>query len=162
MDSLSSQMPASWWNAPELIAVETMFYLVFGLVAAAALVVVAAVGLLPLRRLRGTKWYVRAVLNFTSLLGVALLVGIPANALFVAVLRYRYYVPGDPTVDWLPFIPSGSWVIDPAFGGRFINGGSAELLTAGWLGLAIPVWLVAWQLHRRILRILRQRGLAER
>jgi hypothetical protein len=157
---ISSQMPASWLDAPELIAVETMFYLVFGSVAATALVVVAAVGLLPFARLRGTKWYVRAVLTFTSLLGVAALVGIPANALFVAVLRYRYYIPGDPTVGWLPFVPSGSWVIDPAFGGRFINGGSAGLLTAVWLGLAVPVWLVAWHLNRRMLRILRQRGLA--
>jgi hypothetical protein len=41
------------------------------------------------------------------LLWLALVLGIPANLIFVAAVRYRYYIPGDPLVDWLS-APQGS------------------------------------------------------
>ena len=157
----ANPVPASWADAPTLVVWETTFYLAFGLAFITALVILEAVALLPLARSRGTTWYSRAVGNSTLLCLLALLVGIPANVIFVGALRYRYYVPGDPTVDWLPFIPSGGWIIDPAFGGRFINGGSARLLAAAWLVLAIPVWIVAWRLQRSVLRVFRERNLAD-
>src|SRR4051794_3336080 len=146
-------VPASWANVQTLVVWETGFYLGFGLAFIIALVILEAVALLPLARSRGRSWYGRTVGNSMLLFAVALVVGIPANAIFVGGLRYRYYVPGDPIVDWLPFIPSGEWVVDTAMGGRFINGGSAQLLAAAWLVLAVPVWLVAWRLYRPLLTI---------
>ena len=146
----SHPVPASWTDIPVLSLEETVFYLTFGSATILVLVLGAALVLSPFASRRRDDWYTRAILRFTLLLAVALVVGIPANIIFVAAFRYRYYVPGDPTVDWLPFVPSGGWVIDPGFGGRFINGGSPQLLRVLWLVLAAPVWFIAWRLHCRL------------
>jgi hypothetical protein len=37
-------------------------------------------------------------------------------------------------------ILSRTWLIDPQFGGRFLDGGSPDLLFWVWLALAVPVW----------------------
>ena len=89
--------------------------------------------------------------------GVALVFGAPANLVFTAVMRYHFYIPGDPLVDWLPFIPSGAWLIDAQFGGRFINGGSPGLLRLAWLVLAVPVWSGATFVERRLAPVLDSR-----
>ena len=49
--------------------------------------------------------------------GAALVLGAPANLVFTAVMRHHFYIPGDPLVDWLPFIPSGARLADEQFGG---------------------------------------------
>lgn len=72
----------------------------------------------------------------------------------VASLRYDAYIPGDPTVDWLPFFPSGGWIIDPQFGGRFINGGSPAMLMPSWVLLDVP-WVGAWRAEPRVGGLLR-------
>jgi len=53
-----------------------------------------------------------------------------------------------------PSLASGAWLIDPQFGGRFLDGRSPGLLFCGWLALAVPVWsgaaVVARWLDRRM------------
>lgn len=77
------------------------------------------------------------------LLVAACIASAPADLLFVAMYRYHAYVPGDPMIDWLPFVHTEGWVISPREGGRFINGGSPDQLRYAWLVLAIPVWATA-------------------
>jgi hypothetical protein len=80
----------------------------------------------------------------------AFVLGTPANLIFTAVMRYRFYIPRDPLVDWVPFVPSGVWVLDPQAGGRFVNDGSPALLWCAWAMLAVPVWIGAGLAERRL------------
>jgi hypothetical protein len=138
----------SWWHLPFWAASEMYFYLLFVGVATTGLValvwlcafILSKVGVLPA---------IRAARYSTLLLFAAYLCGAPANLLFIAVFRYHAYIPGDPLVDWLPFVPTGAWVVDPNFNGRFINGGSPESLRVAWAALAVPVWATALWLTGR-------------
>lgn len=149
---------AEWWHFPFWVFSELFFYLVFAgsftVVLLLALWAVAAA-----TKVCGIKYAYRSARDLTLLFVMALLCGAPANLLFIAWLRYHAYIPGDPVVDWLPFIPSGAWIIDPNMNGRFINGGSPEQLREAWFFLAIPVWAAAWFLTRRLGRVGRSRQL---
>lgn len=130
---------AEWWHFPWWFIAESFAYLLVASMLAAALVaavwgtawVLWALGL-------RSAWSLARKGSLTTLL--AALFGLPANLLFIAALRYHRYVPADPMVDWVPFFPSGRWVLDENHGGRFINGGSPSLLGWYWLALAVPVW----------------------
>jgi|JI10StandDraft_1071094.scaffolds.fasta_scaffold545004_3 hypothetical protein len=140
---------ASLWHFPGWVAAETYFYLMF--VGGVTTVLVGGLWLCAwvLHRMRVPRVY-QVARGGTLWAIAAYLCGAPANLLFIAVFRYHAYVPGDPIVDWLPFIPTGAWVVDPNFGGRFINGGSPEQLRKAWAALALPVWLVALWLSVRL------------
>lgn len=126
---------AEWWHFPWWVLSESFFYLLVGGLVTGALEILlwGGAGLLRLAALR-RAWDSARGPSLAIALGW--LCGLPANRVFIAVFRHHKYVPGDPVVDWLPFIPSGRWVIDESFGGRFINGGSPTLLAWSWAVLA--------------------------
>jgi hypothetical protein len=90
----------------------------------------------------------RSIAVFAAILVVC---GIPANLVFVLALRDRYYVAADPIVDWLPWLPSGDWVLDVPCGGRYLEGASATTLRVAWALLAVPTWGVTFLICRRAL-----------
>jgi hypothetical protein len=140
---------ASSSDLPGWVAVESLVYLL--LVGLFTTVLVGLIWLLAAALRKAGAANALSVARYVTLLSIAAyMCGWPANLLFVAAFRYHAYIPGDPVVDWLPFAPSGAWVVDPGFNGRFINGGSAEMLRLWWLVLAIPVWLAAIGLTGRI------------
>ncbi|MET0551654.1 MAG: hypothetical protein ABW221_01360 [Vicinamibacteria bacterium] len=78
---------------------------------------------------------------FAALLVVC---GVPANLIFVVSLRETYYHAGDPIVDWLPWVPSGDWVLSKVDGGHYMNGGTVWTLRKMWLVLAVATWAGAF------------------
>jgi hypothetical protein len=139
---------ATWWHLPLWALFEVFLYVVVVGVLTTALVGVVWLVAYLSNRLRIPRAFAAA--RYTSLLFIAAyLCGVPANLVFIAYFRYHAYIPGDPVVDWVPFVPSGSWVIDPNFRGHFINGGSPELLRQAWVVLAVPVWALALWLTNR-------------
>ena len=133
--NLASMSDLPGWLATELAFYGLVASLLTGAVMGAILLVALAAS-----RLFGSPRAFAVGRRLAPMCVAALVLGAPANLVFTAVMRYRFYVPGDPLVDWLPFIPSGAWLIDPQFGGRFLAGGSPDLLFWGWLALAVPVW----------------------
>lgn len=132
-----------------MLSESSLYLLVGGLVAGALEALLwSGAGLLRLTGLRRAWDWARGP---SLAIVLAWLCGLPANLVFIAEFRYHQYIPGDPVVDWLPFFPSGRWVIDESFGGRFINGGSPTLLAWSWGVLAVPVWLAAVVLTNRLL-----------
>jgi energy-coupling factor transporter transmembrane protein EcfT len=129
----------------------TLVYLLFGGVA--SLLVAVAVGFgvslgvgFVFGAREGLKWNLRA---FCFML-ILFLCGAPANCLFTLTLRDRFYTDNDPLVDWLPWVPSGDWIIDIACQGHYLPGGSPWLLRIAWGVLALPVWIVAILIFRRV------------
>jgi hypothetical protein len=142
---------AEWWHFPYWAFSELFLYMfIAGLLTMALLLAVWAIA--AAAKTSGIGSAYRAARYVTLLLVMALLCGAPANLVFIAWLRYHAYIPGDPVADWLPFIPSGEWIIDPGMNGRFINDGSPEQLRAAWFFLAVPVWAAAWFLTGRLRR----------
>jgi hypothetical protein len=131
---------------------ETCWYLLMGGALTAAgfgiLLVLASPAVFMIGLERG------AVLARHALVFVAVLFacGAPANAIFTLTMRDRYYYAADPFVDWLPWLPSGDWVLDIACGGHYLRGASAWTLHWAWLALAIPVWALSIWCFRWLLR----------
>jgi hypothetical protein len=82
--------------------------------------------------------------------GLVVLLGVPCNLIFVVALRDRYYVAADPIVDWIPWLPSGNWILDEACGGHYLAGASVVTLRVAWALLAVPTWISAFLVLRSI------------
>jgi hypothetical protein len=65
-------------------------------------------------------------------------------------MRERFYTDNDPLVDWLPWVPSGDWVVDVSCQGHYLGGASAWTLRLAWVVLAVPVWALAIAAFRRV------------
>ena len=83
--------------------------------------------------------------------GILVLCGVPSNLIFVIALRGRYYVAADPIVDWLPWLPSGDWILDTACGGHYLDGASVATVRTAWAILALPTWVAAFLIMRQLL-----------
>jgi hypothetical protein len=139
-------------DLPGWLLTELAFYgVAAGMLAGVIVGAILAVSLVT-SRVSGSQRLLTAGRRLAMVCVAAFVLGAPASLAFTAAMRYHFYVPGDPIVDWLPFIPSGAWVIDPAFGGRFVNGGSPWLLRWAWLILAVPVWSGAVVVERHLAR----------
>ena len=147
---------ASVSDLPGWLATELVFYM-FVASALTGVIVLAILSVsLVTSWMSGSRRPLAVGRRLALVCGVALVFGAPANLVFTAVMRYHFYIPGDPLVDWLTFIPSGAWRIDAQFGGRFVNGGSPGLRLA-WLALAVPVWSGATFVERRLAPVLDSR-----
>ena len=133
-----------------LAITETLYYCFFAAFYTAAVLLVLLLLVSPAALWVGWQsfWqFCRASASFAAVLVAA---GIPANIVFVAALRNRYYVTADPIVDWLPWAPSGDWVLDIGCGGHYLRGASAVTLRIAWAALAIPTWLASIWLYKRL------------
>ena len=139
-------------DLPGWLATEMTFYFLVASALTGVVVLAILAMALAASRASGSRRPLAIGRRLALVCAAAFVCGAPANLVFTAVMRYHFYVPGDPLVDWLPFIPSGAWLIDPAFGGRFVNGGSPGLLRWVWLALAVPVWGSAVFVERRLAR----------
>lgn len=130
--------------------IETVVYLVFGSAATAALIAAILLAASPVAFAVGRRTYGRFAARLTLFAFVVFVCGVPGNLLFIAVANGRYYVPGDPLIEWLPFVPSGDWIIDPAMGGRYVGDATVWSLRTLWASIAVPTWLVAAFIYRVI------------
>ena len=137
-------------NDPRELVGEVFLYVVIGGLATILAAGIAVLVLVPLVALRGIRIFAARCLQIWVLLAFVFVLGIPANALFTALMRYSAYVPRDALVDWLPFVPSGDWVVDFVCGGYYLPGASATTLAGVWAVLALPTWLFAWHSSRRL------------
>jgi len=80
------------------------------------------------------------------------ILGAPANMAFTLLLRGRLYVPDDPFVDFLPWLPASASALGLGSRGHYLDAGSSVLLNACWLVLALPVWGAALATYRRLLK----------
>jgi hypothetical protein len=126
-------------------------YLFFGGIASLA----ALAALLTLTFLSSVALGARRAVSLAKQVSVFALVlfawGLPANVGFTLVMRGRFYADHDPLVDWLPWFPSGSWIIDWSCGGQYLGGGTAWMIAAAWVVFALPVWALALWTTRTIL-----------
>jgi hypothetical protein len=122
---------------------DTFCYLSMGgiltAVVSGALLALASPALLVMGLDRGAT-LARRALVFVAVLFAC---GAPANAIFCLTMRDRFYVAAEPVFDWLPWYPSGDWVLDVACGGHYLG---------AWLLLAIPVWAISVEIFRWLLR----------
>jgi hypothetical protein len=132
----------------EIARRETYYYILFGVPATTAILGILLVAGTPTILVWSFKAYVSLAIDAAVFAFILFACGIPGNTLFVLVCRGRLYVPGDPIVDWLPWVPSGDWIVGKADGGRYLPGGSAARLRLCWTILAIPTWSLAWWLYR--------------
>jgi hypothetical protein len=77
--------------------------------------------------------------------------GAPANIAFTLGLRGRLYVPDDPFVDFLPWLPASGSALGLGSQGHYLGEASAMALNGWWLVLAIPVWGFTLLTYRRLL-----------
>jgi hypothetical protein len=119
---------------------ESVGYLVFGGMATAVALLLAVLFVCPVAVGRGVRWWGRLTRRLSIFVCVLFLCGLPANVAFTLFMRERFYTDNDPILDWLPWIPSGDWIIDWACQGHYLNGASAWTLRLVWLILAVPVW----------------------
>lgn len=137
-------------NDPRELVGEVFLYVVIGGLATILAAGIAVLVLVPWVAFRGIRIFAARCLQSWVLLAFVFVLGIPANALFTALMRYSAYVPRDALVDWLPFVPSGDWVVDFVCGGYYLPGVSATTLASVWAVLALPTWLFAWRSSRRL------------
>lgn len=146
--------------SPFDIGLEIFAYFVFAGIFTAAVVVVIAVAAAPVAWWRGAQWYsswfARVCLLFASLY----LCGLPGHLMSAAFLRGRYYIAGDPLVDFLPFLLPGDWIIDPSMNGHYIQGATAVTLYPSWALMAVPTWAVSILLYRHWAKGFRHSALA--
>jgi hypothetical protein len=122
---------------------ETLWYLGASIAVGALLLGLAFIVGSPIAFWVGVWPALHAFRTLALFAGLLVLCGVPSNLLFVMGLRDRYYVAGDPIVDWLPWVPSGDWILDRCCGGRYLDGASAMTLRLAWALLALPTWVAA-------------------
>jgi len=118
----------------------------------AIVVGISALVFVPRLSQRGCAAYILSiwrVLLFNTLL---LLAGVLANGFWMTFIYDHMYVSQDTTVDFIPFIPFGQWVLNMEWGGKtgiLLNGTKLWQLRAIWLLMAFVVWLSTVSLYRR-------------
>jgi hypothetical protein len=83
------------------------------------------------------RGYLHRVLLFSFLLCAWGCIG---DGFFVAAFRDRIYFNRDPIGDFVPWLPSVTYMVDTACGGHPISGATWTTLRLAWLSVAVPVW----------------------
>jgi hypothetical protein len=138
------------------VAFDMAMYLIFAGISLgillAGLLLLGAPLLLP----RGWRTY-RVFAGRVLLFGVLLYAwGCLGDGLFVSIFRDRIYLNHDPIGDFVPWIPSTHYMVDPACGGHPINGATWNTLRLAWVAVAVPVWAAAFWSYGRVWRLPRR------
>jgi hypothetical protein len=129
---------------------EAWWYFLFGGLATLPLLIAVLLALVPITFLAGPDRALVVGIQATCMVASVFICGIPANSLFTGLLRGRAYVAADPLVDWIPWFPSGDWILDKGCGGRYLSGWSTWPLRAAWAVFALPTWLAGLSVFRWI------------
>ena len=131
---------------------ETEGYLMFSLLFAAAILVAATVVLLACALLARTWNPLNKVRCFALFLGVVVIVGLPADFLWMLLFPGHWYLDKDHVYGFCPLWP---FQLDTVCGDHFIGHGSYLTIEAAWLVFAAVVWLVAAKLARKVFQLQR-------
>jgi len=131
----------------EEIGIETLCYFFFTLIFATAILVVAALVLLIDRLIAGARGQLRIFRRFALILGAVIVLGLPADFLWMLLFPGRWYLDRDHVYGFTPLWP---FQLDTMCGDHFIGHGSYLTVEAAWLTFAAAVWLVAAQLARKV------------
>jgi len=138
------------------IVLDVELYLILSGIFQAAVQVIAFLVLLPVIIRKGSSFYFRLIFVI-AIFNVALLVwGSFGNALWAAIARDKYYVAGDPVVEWFAYFPFGRWAYDYTefnVRGQLINGATITQLRLLWFGIAAPVWALSYVTVKTIFRL---------
>lgn len=134
------------------VALDMLMYLIFAGAMQAALTAGLAIVSMPLLLPRG--WPAYRAFATQALLFSALLYawGCLGDGLFVAAFRDRIYFNRDPIGDFVPWLPSTTYMVDTSCGGHPINGATWNTLRLAWVVVAAPVWLAAFWSYTRLMR----------
>ena len=126
---------------------ETLFYFLFTLIFAAVLLVVVALALLTYRAIAGARVQLSILRRFALILGVVIVLGWPADFLWMLLFPGRWYLDKDHVYGFSPLWP---FQLDTVCGDHFVGHGSYLTIEAAWLVFAAVVWLIAAQLARKV------------
>ncbi len=129
------------------IAMETLCYLLFTLIFATVLLVIVALVLLTYRVIAGARGQLSTLRRFALIVGAVLVLGWPADFLWMLLFPGRWYLDRDHVYGFSPLWP---FQLDTACGDHFIGHGSYLTIEGAWLVFAAVVWLMAAQLARKV------------
>lgn len=124
------------------VAGDMVMYLIFaGLMQS---VLTAGIGVLGLPLLLRGGWpayrgFLARVLVFSFLLYAW---GCLGTGFFESAFRNRIYLNRDSVGDFVPWLPSTDYMVDPMCGGGPIHGATWNTLRLAWMAVAVPVWLM--------------------
>lgn len=136
----------------QYMAGEALLYLIFGTLATVFLTAVAVLPLLLGIPVLGVKRGLRLVKRVALFALAVHLAGFAGCLVFVGLFANRLYFARDQIVDWLPYLPSMNWTLDPMCGGHLAAGASPAMFYAAWVAVALPVWWLAVVIYRRFVR----------
>ena len=129
------------------IFMETLFYFLFTLILATVLFVIVALVLLTYRVIAGARGQLSILRRFALILGAVIVLGWPADFLWMLLFPGRWYLDRDHVYGFSPLWP---FRLDTVCGDHFIGHGSYLTIEAAWLVFAAAVWLVAAHLARKV------------
>ena len=135
-------------SVAQVVAEETYYYCLFGAPFTAILLILLLLFASPVAVIWGVAAYSQLAARIACFGVILWACGMPANAAFVVLMRGRLYVPGDPIVDWLPWLPSVTWIVGASDGGHYVGSATAGRLRLCWSVFALPTWtvtLLIWQ-----------------
>jgi hypothetical protein len=80
------------------------------------------------------------VLLFSACLYIC---GCLGDGVFVALFNNILYSKPDSIGDFVPWLPSLQWIVEPGLGGHLTPGVSSATVMEAWAAVALPVWLAA-------------------
>jgi hypothetical protein len=129
------------------IGAETLFYSVLTLIVATALLAIVALALLAHGLIAGAKGQLNVLRRFALILGAVVVLGFPADFLWILLFPGRWYVDKDHVFGFSPLLP---FRLDTQCGAHFIGHGSYLAIEAAWLLFAAAVWLAGVELARKL------------
>lgn len=130
-----------------ILDLEILCYFFFTLIFASIHLVIVALVLLTYRLVAGARGQLSIFRRFALILGAVIVLGLPADFLWILLFPGRWYLDRDHVFGFSPLWP---FSLDTACGDHFIGHGSYLTIEAAWLLFAAVVWLVAVQLARKV------------
>jgi hypothetical protein len=129
------------------IAAETLFYFLFTLIFATVLLMIVALALLAYRVIAGSRGQLSILRRFAFILGAVVVLGLPADFLWMLLFPGRWYLDRDHVYGFCPLMP---FRLDTVCGDHFIGHGSYLTIEAAWLVLAAAVWIVGVKVVQKL------------